>query len=54
LASISAARSNIFTGSDVPSIDQWYTSLCVTIASVVGFAHFQKDTGDDTWHAFTR
>jgi hypothetical protein len=47
-----AWRSNILTGSDWPSIDQWKTALPVTIATVAGEIHFQKTTGSVSWCDF--
>lgn len=44
--------SNIFTGCESPSMDQWYTEDSVTKAKVLGLIHFQKITSSVMVWAF--
>lgn len=45
-------RSNIFTGVESPSMDQWYTEVSVTKDSVFSVIHFQKTTSSVIAWAF--
>lgn len=44
--------SNIFTGVESPSMDQWYTDILVTNAKVFRDIHFQKTTSSVIVWAF--